>query len=156
MVKTCVCASSIVIREGEVLLLWHEKLGIWLYPGGHMDENEIPYQTALRETKEETGMKITIINTDAGELMKSDEASELQRPFKILLEDVPYKAEHHTHFDMVYLAKPASVAEEKNVGKGEAKKLEWFAEPEIDDLNTFNNVKWVIHKAFAAAQKQNQ
>lgn len=136
-----------MIKGGKVLLLWHEKLGIWLYPGGHTEENETPYQTAIRETKEETGMRIKIVNTDGGELMKSKEASELQRPFKILLEDVPYKTGHHVHFDMVYLGRPANKREEENLGKGESKRFKWFAKSEIEDLNTFENVKWVLNKA---------
>jgi 8-oxo-dGTP pyrophosphatase MutT (NUDIX family) len=137
-----------VVRDGKVLLLWHEKLGIWLYPGGHNEEDETPEQTAIRETLEETGMKIKITDPEERKLMKSEEASELPRPFKILLEDVPYKTGHHTHFDMVYLAELENAREEENFGKGEAQKMKWFGESEIDSLKTFDNVKWVLHQAF--------
>lgn len=155
MVKTCVCASSIVMKDRRILLLWHEKLGIWLYPGGHVEQNETPEQAAIREALEETGMKIRVLNPDRRKPMESKEASELSRPFKILLEDVPYKTGHHIHFDMVYLCRLVSKNEGKNLGKGETKKLRWISESEIDTLKTFSNVKWVLHKAFSAIPKLN-
>lgn len=130
-------------------------MGIWLYPGGHVEENETPEQTAMRETLEETGMKIRIVNSDREQMMKSKEASELPMPFKILLEDVPYKTGHHTHLDMIYLCWLASKKEEENLGKGETKKLLWINESEVNALNTFSNVKWVLNKAFSAISEIN-
>jgi dTMP kinase len=35
------------------------KDSLWLYPGGHEDEGETPLETALRETGEETGVRLT-------------------------------------------------------------------------------------------------
>lgn len=149
MPKKCVCASSVILKDGKVLLLWHEKLGIWLYPGGHVERNETPQETAVREAEEETGMKIRITNPDKKEsqTMKSKEASELPRPFLILHERVPYKTGEHEHFDMVYLAKLQSANEEKRLGEGEAKKMGWFGKKEIKSLKTFGNVRWVLNNA---------
>jgi NUDIX domain len=43
-------ASAIVLDDnGRVLLVHHNKVGLWLYPGGHIDPNEDPAQSALRE-----------------------------------------------------------------------------------------------------------
>jgi 8-oxo-dGTP diphosphatase len=152
--KNCICGSSLVFKDGKVLFLWHEKLRVWLYPGGHREENEIPEQTATRETLEETGMRIKIINPDSCEQMgKSGEAEERPRPFKILYEKVPYKTGMHRHFDMVYLAKLLSSKEEANFGKGEAKRMKWISESEIGALKTFANVKWVARQAFSVIGK---
>ena len=37
-------ASALIIDNGKVLLLHHKKLGVWLYPGGHIEKNETPDQ----------------------------------------------------------------------------------------------------------------
>lgn len=40
-------ASAIVLDDHDrVLLVHHNKLGQWLYPGGHIDPNEDPAQAA--------------------------------------------------------------------------------------------------------------
>jgi 8-oxo-dGTP pyrophosphatase MutT (NUDIX family) len=151
MSKVCVCGSSLVFWNGKVLLLKHLKLGVWLQPGGHTEENETPQYTAVRETLEETGLKIRIIDTDnAIEWNGATDAHdyELPRPFIIMHEDVAYKIGNHQHFDMIYLAK------KEGDPSGEAETaLGWFGEEDIDGLETYPNVKYVLHKAFAKARE---
>ncbi len=51
-------ASAVILDdEDRVLLVHHNKIGLWLYPGGHIDPNEDPAQAALREVAEETGIR---------------------------------------------------------------------------------------------------
>ena len=55
-------ASAIVLDEHDrVLLVHHNKVGRWLYPGGHIDPNEDPAQAAQREVLEETGIHTRVI-----------------------------------------------------------------------------------------------
>ena len=57
------CASIFVIDENnKLLLMYNKKLDMWLQPGGHIDGNELPHETAIRECKEETGLDVKIIN----------------------------------------------------------------------------------------------
>jgi ADP-ribose pyrophosphatase YjhB (NUDIX family) len=39
-----------------VVLHRHRVLGIWVQPGGHIDSGETPWDAAVRETAEETGL----------------------------------------------------------------------------------------------------
>lgn len=57
------CASSYVIdfANAKVLLMYNKKLHKWLQPGGHVKEDELPIDAAIREVKEETGIDIKII-----------------------------------------------------------------------------------------------
>ncbi|MDE2143958.1 MAG: NUDIX domain-containing protein, partial [Elusimicrobia bacterium] len=57
MRRYCFVVSAYAVREGKVLLIKHKKLGLWLAPGGHIDEGETPDEAALRELKEETGLE---------------------------------------------------------------------------------------------------
>jgi malate dehydrogenase (oxaloacetate-decarboxylating) len=53
---THVTASAIVVGPGGVLLHRHKRMGIWLQPGGHVDAGEAPWDAAVREVAEETGL----------------------------------------------------------------------------------------------------
>ncbi|MCL5413284.1 MAG: NUDIX hydrolase [Candidatus Marsarchaeota archaeon] len=57
MEKTCIVAGCVIVNKGKILLLKHKKLGVWLYPGGHIEEGEMPTEAAIREAKEETRSK---------------------------------------------------------------------------------------------------
>lgn len=149
MTKKCICSGSIVIKDGKVLLLKHKKLGVWLYPGGHVDADEIPTETAVRETLEETGYEIELLKNIKGKLMESAIANQLAQPLLILYEYVPYKdKEPHMHFDIVYLGRVKGKRQEPH--EGESKEIRWFSEKEIDGLDTYENAKFALHKAFDA------
>jgi 8-oxo-dGTP diphosphatase len=44
--------------DGSVLLVDHINAGLWLPPGGHVEADEHPAQTAEREAKEELGLSV--------------------------------------------------------------------------------------------------
>lgn len=55
-----VTGSAIVVHPptGRVLLRWHERYQLWNHVGGHADDDERhPWDTALREAVEETGLR---------------------------------------------------------------------------------------------------
>lgn len=55
---THVTASAIVTDgRGRVVLHRHRRLGLWLQPGGHVEDGEEPAEAAVRETLEETGLR---------------------------------------------------------------------------------------------------
>lgn len=51
----------IVMKDGRFLMGWRKAShgsGTWCPPGGHLEYGETPEECAMRETLEETGMKI--------------------------------------------------------------------------------------------------
>lgn len=100
-------ASGIVLDQDRVPLVKHRKLGLWLYPGGHIDPDEDPAQTAVREISEEAGIDVEII----GEVPFAHPAvGAVPIPFTILVEDVTdATVGAHQHIDMVYVCRPRSV-----------------------------------------------
>ena len=56
-------AYTIDFKNHSVLLTYNSKLKKWLQPGGHIldRELEMPWDAAIRETREETGIDIEII-----------------------------------------------------------------------------------------------
>ena len=50
-----------IVNKNRVLLRLHDKLKIWLAPGGHIELYEDPIEAAHREVKEEVGLDIELI-----------------------------------------------------------------------------------------------
>lgn len=49
-----------VVDDGELLLLRHADTGWWVLPGGMVEPEEHPADAAVRETEEETGVRVTV------------------------------------------------------------------------------------------------
>ena len=90
-------ASCYVIDgRGRLLLHHHRRLDRWLQMGGHVEGDESPELTALREGREESGLR--------------DLALIGEGIFDLDVHAIPAaKGEpHHEHFDVRYLARTAS------------------------------------------------
>jgi len=145
-------ATGIVFNpSGEVLMIKHKKLGVWLPPGGHIDENEVPCDAVLREIFEETGVKAQVVSASQG-VGVGDEAhcKELSHPFVILLEDIE-NTWLHNHIDLVYLCKAGS--DELVKSESEADDIGWFTLEAAMALDTFENVRKTISAAAKAVRK---
>ncbi|MEM3781629.1 MAG: NUDIX domain-containing protein [Candidatus Micrarchaeaceae archaeon] len=144
--KKCIVAGCMAINEGRMLMLKHRKLGMWVPPGGHVEENEFPYEAAIRETKEETGIDVELVGDD--NVRHIDEAARsLPMPFAILYENVPYRTQPmHLHFDMIYVGKAVGGT---IVANNESTDIKWMNAKEIGNMETLPNVKDVALKALA-------
>jgi len=125
-------------------MIHHNKLKVWLPPGGHIDENELPDDAVVREIYEETGIWVKIISENRGFSFSGEGCRELATPFAILLEDIEGNGTHN-HIDMVYLCE--AVNEDLIPQENEVRGIGWFAYKEIEGLITFENVRREISKA---------
>lgn len=53
--------GCVIIENNKILLIKHQK-GHWGFPKGHMEKDETPMQTAIREVKEETNIDVEILS----------------------------------------------------------------------------------------------
>lgn len=53
-------AGTLIVKERGLLLLYRNDCSWWELPGGKVKENENPTQTAVREAKEEIGIKVDL------------------------------------------------------------------------------------------------
>jgi 8-oxo-dGTP pyrophosphatase MutT (NUDIX family) len=100
-------ASAFVISSRGVILHRHRLLGIWVQPGGHVDEMESPESAALRETLEETGL--TARHLDPVELFHVD-----RHP----------GPKGHTHYDLRYVL--VAPSDEPSPPESESPEVYWF------------------------------
>src|SRR3990167_297809 len=87
--KYCFVATGYLVRDGKTLLLKHKKLGMWLPPGGHLEEGETTDEGVLREGLEETGLE------GGG----GGGATPGQAPGRGGVEEIPG---HNHHIDFIY------------------------------------------------------
>ena len=102
-----VTGSAIVAGRRGTVLHWHKRIGGWLQPGGHVDAGETPWDAALRETVEETGLQA-------------------HHPVggPVLLHLYAHPAGRHFHLDLRYLLNAAD--EDPAPPPGESQQVRWF------------------------------
>lgn len=114
-------AGNLIIEDGKILLLYREDEEHWEVPGGKVEEDESPTETAVREAEEETGVEV-----------------KLQKPF--------YSGEFQ-HNDKIFLwhGYIADVEDgEPELSEDKFGKLEWFEGPELDEIDLAPNLEMIL------------
>ena len=126
------CASAFVVdpMTKKMLLVYHGKFKKWVQPGGHIESDEYPEETAIREVFEETGYKIELI----GERFPRED--DLIKPLGI---QKNRGSNGEAHIDIIYAAKPISHIKVKK--DDEILHYRWFARQELETLNVFPDIK---------------
>jgi len=119
----CVTAYVFNPNDRRFLMVHHRKLNMWVPPGGHVDPNEIPDNAAVRETLEETGVSVRLIDR------KGPADSCLVAPFGIQRNII--KEGLHEHLDLIYLAVPESDPAQAVLNDRESLGIGWFTLDEI-------------------------
>jgi len=131
------CASCYCIdfNEAMVLLMYNKKLNKWLQPGGHIDNEklELPYEAAIREVYEETGVKIKIIGPsyDGGNI----------EPIAV----AHYKNKVGDMIDIQYLAIPLT----KTLNNFENNKVVWYKIRDLENsIDVEDEIKVKVKKLY--------
>ncbi len=90
-------ATTFVVRDGRTLLLYHKQLRQWFPPGGHIYQDELPCDAAVREVREESGLEVELLSSRSS----IGQVGVLSQPECILLEEI---APDHQHIDLIYFA----------------------------------------------------
>ena len=117
----CASAYTIDFESKKILLMYNKKLNKWLQPGGHIEGKETPEETAIRETYEETGIKIKIIGPSFDNKKFQPIATER------------YVNKVGDMIDIQFVAIP----ETKNLVNDENNKTVWFS---IENLDNEENI----------------
>src|SRR3989344_4844314 len=95
--KTDLTVAGCVIHNGKALLIKHKKLGLWLFPGGHIEKDETPDDAVLREIREEVSVSVRLVQKEHA--LAHGEIKALATPFYVNLHSVG----DHNHVGFYYL-----------------------------------------------------
>ena len=125
-------------EDKKFLVLYHNDLEMYLYPGGHIDSNDNnPLETAIREIKEETGLSNLIeLKVTNNELVPIDIDTQRIRYNERL------KLPAHYHFDFRYLFMIDKISDVK-IDTEELSNFKWI---DIDELSNNKNYGWLTEK----------
>lgn len=116
-------ASAFIIRNNRILLLKHDKLGKWLPPGGHIEGGETPDEAAIRETREEVGLEVELVDSNFEEHSGS---FDLPKPFNVNLHRIE---DDHWHCDFCFEMEIVDKTEATHSGEHSGTK--WFSKDEL-------------------------
>jgi len=103
-----VTGSAIISGPRGTVLHLHKRLQRWMQTGGHVDPGEAPWDAALRESREETGLPL----------------SHAEDPPRLVHLDVHPAARGHTHLDLRYLLLSPDV--DPTPQPGESQEVRWY------------------------------
>lgn len=125
-------ATTFIVNDGATALHHHDRLGLWLPPGGHVDRDELPHEAARREVHEETGLQVELL-AERGPI-DADTAVSLPEPAHLLLEDINVHDGRvgHQHIDFVYFGAVESRAIDPGPGEAPVDDWHWFTPDELE------------------------
>ena len=137
-------ATTFVVRNHKVLLLWHNKMQAWLPPGGHIAKNELPEEAAVREVREETGLEVELL----GSRRILGNVTVLTQPSCILLEDI---APEHQHIDLIFFAE-VSDSGEVFLNEREAARFRWYDHEQLRGDEIAEDIRHLGRRAILAVR----
>jgi len=123
-------STVFVVKDGKVLMTWNNKVNNWIPIGGHIEPNELPCSSVIREAKEESGLDIKLISPN------TSKTGNLVQPVHLHLDHIK---EDHKHINLIYFAivKGGTLLKESD----EQTPLKWFSKEDIEKEDLLPNIK---------------
>jgi 8-oxo-dGTP pyrophosphatase MutT (NUDIX family) len=128
-------ATVYVVNDGATALHHHDRLDMWLPPGGHVERDELPHVAAEREVEEELGMPVDLV-APVGDF-DTGMVESIPQPQHFLLEDINVHDEGavgHQHVDFVFYGRVPHREIEPGDGEQAAEDWEWLTPTDIDAM----------------------
>ena len=112
-----VTGSAVIVGPRGTVLHLHKRLHRWIQPGGHLEPGESPWDAAVRESTEETGLAVA--HLDASPVL--------------IHVDVHAAAKGHVHLDLRYLL-VVTGDDEPKPRPGESTDVKWYSWDDAMDM----------------------
>lgn len=128
-------STVFVMHNEKVLLTWNKKVQTWIPVGGHIEPNEMPSDSVIREAKEESGLDIELFNP-----YQKFKTENMPQPVHIHLDKIK---PDHEHLNLTYFARVKSG--ELMTQSDEQTPIKFFSKEDLEKENLLPNVKeWAL------------
>ena|SRR3989338_3554995 len=124
-------ADIFIVYKDKVFLRMHDKLHVWLSVGGHVELDEDPNVTAVREAKEEAGLDVELAGEIANFPAEYAGFKHLIPPRYLNIHNV---GENHKHISLVYFAR-AKTDKINPTGDDVSNEWCWLTKEDLDKNN---------------------
>src|SRR5919202_4977828 len=115
MVKKKVLQGGGIIVYGRQIVLRRNKAGKWLFPKGHVPPGKRPAETARRESEEETGLLVEVVEAIGSAKVKTSDEKQTVEYFILRALGPGPHCEKHRNVD-AFLIPPEQVAAHLSMG----------------------------------------
>lgn len=125
-------SAWVINRERtHTLLVHHRRLGKWLQPGGHAEDEADALAVAMREAEEETGLRVVPVS---------------KAIFDVDAHDIPARKKEpaHVHYDIRYMVEADMTS--RVVVSPESRAVEWVKLSRVASMNTDESVLRMVRK----------
>ena len=136
-------------------LIEHPRLGRWMVPGGHVEDDESQMQAALREVEEETGLReIHLLEAPAPSFPAGFPSTHARVPLPWWITEVVVAAdnhlsESHVHVDHQYVA----VVADSSPAEPGVHPFAWYTDDQVADLPMFEDSKLLAKVLFVSIEE---
>jgi len=128
-------STVFIVKDGKVLLTWNKTIKTWVPVGGHIEPNELPCASVIREAKEESGLDIELISP-----YNKSKTGNLVQQVHMHLDHIK---DDHEHINLIYfgIVKGGELLKESD----EQTPIKWFSREELEKENLLPNIKeWAL------------
>lgn len=125
-------ATVYVVNDGATALHRHGRLGIRVPPGGHVERDELPHESAIREVEEEIGLTPTLLAEPAE--VDAPAGRALPEPAHVMLYDVNVHEDGtvgHQHIDHLYYATVPDRTIDPADGEEPSAAWDWYSREQL-------------------------
>ncbi|GAB3040274.1 NUDIX hydrolase [Natronobiforma cellulositropha] len=147
-------ATIYVVNDGATALHEHDRLGITVPPGGHIDRDELPHEAAVRECREETGLEATLLSPGETPAVETETGRRLPQPRHQMLYDVDVHDGRvaHQHVDHIYYATVPSREIAPPADEASVDAWRWYSAADLREQDLERDVVSFGLEAIAAAR----
>lgn len=144
-----VIAGSLIVKNGKILMVKEAKkkcYGKWNFPAGHVEENELITDAAIREAFEETGCRVKltgVLPISTVYLKENETAIIVKFTADIIEENIKFDTKEILDVQWLDLEKVKNMSAEELRGYDTAlSDIKNFEEKKIYPLDIFDNTKY--------------
>jgi len=135
-----------VVKDGRVLMTWNKKVNSWVPLGGHIEANELPCESVIREAKEESGLDVRLVSP-----YDQSKTANLVQPVHVHLDHI---RDDHEHINLIYFG---TVTGGELLGESdEQTPLRWFSKDELEKEALMPSIQeWALEALDKLVEQKN-